>query len=366
MTRIVGLVVEGADVSLTFTDGKRRVLAAVWLRDACRCPECRDPATEIRREGLPLLDPDLTVAHAWIDHDGHGLGCRWHDGHETSLHAEWLQAGTVPDQQPGARRFWGSELEPFTAEYPDLDETRLLEWLSLLWRDGVARIRGMPATRDELRSFAGRIGPIRASNYGPDWAIEASPDPFSPVDSTQGLRVHVDLPYRELPPGIQFNLAARTDATGGESTVTDGFAVVAALREQDPDAFAALTTARYSTHWRSPTHDLTWSGPVVELDADGEPRLIRHAPGLAGDVAGDPDTTRRAYRALNLFTEMTNDPRFRATVALREGDLLAMHNHRVLHGRRSVDLSTGGRTLLGCYLDVDDLLSTIRVLAGRG
>ena len=52
-----------------------------------------------------------------------------------------------------------------------------------------------------------------------------------------------------------------------------------------------------------------------------------------------------------------------ATIWLRE--LLAMHNHRVLHGRRAFDLSTGRRSLLGCYLDVDDLRSAMRTCRRR-
>lgn len=365
MARLSGIVVEGSDVALQFTDGTRHEFAAVWLRDACRCPDCRDPATDIRREGLPPLDPDLAVARAWVGEDG-GLECRWFDGHATSLGAEWLLAAIRPAAGVTAQRLWRGDFRPFAAAHDDLDDPGLLAWLTALWRDGVALVHDMPATREELRRFAGRIGPIRASNYGPDWEIEASPDPFSPVDSEQGLRVHVDLPYRQLPPGIQLNLAARTKATGGAATLTDGFAVLDALRQDDEEAYTALTRAAYSTHWRSPHHDLTWSGPLVELDAHGAPRLIRHAPGLAGEVSGDPATTRAAYRAANAFTELAEDPRFRITVPLRDGDLVAMQNHRVLHGRTAFDLSTGGRTLLGCYLDVDDLHSTIRVLQRAG
>lgn len=369
VSTIVGVGVDGPTVVIDFAGGGRAEAATVWLRDACRCAACRDPATMIRREGLPVLDPELPVREIASTDDGASLRCVWPDGHETVLDAGWLRRhlqrgpGHGGLDALGPQERWCRGFEPPTRRHEELDDpATLLAWSEALWRFGVARLTDVPTTRAALREVAGRLGPIRASNYGPDWSIEASTDPFSPVDSDQSLRVHVDLPYREVPPGVQFNLCVVNDATGGAATLTDGFAVADAIRDEDPRTFAALTTVDVPTHWRSPDHDLEWSAPIVELGPDGEPRRIRYAPGLVGLVAADPATTRAAYGAHGRFTELANDDRFRITVPFEPGDLLALHNHRVLHGRTSLDLRGGARTLLGCYLDVDDLHSTIRVL----
>ena len=222
-----------------------------------------------------------------------------------------------------------------------------------------------PANRDELTRFAERIGYVRASNYGPDWAIEASLDPDTPVYSQQGLRVHTDLPYREVPPGVQFNLCVVADATGGESIVTDGFAIAEELRRDHPAAFELLTTVDVPVGWFHDSYDLRWSSPPIELDSDDNLHMIRYAPGLTGPISADPGTSRETYRAFQLMTTLAADRRLEISLRLEPGDLLAMHNHRVLHGRRPFDLSAGRRSLLGCYLGVDDLHSTMRSIRRR-
>ncbi len=346
-----------------------RVFASVWLRDACRCSECRSEFG-VRLLDFDARDPDVALDMAEIDEDGSVLRCRWVDGHVTELPAPWLarrHQGRAPSGPSGRdHELWAGGFEPTRAEYSDLrSDESYLAWLETLWRDGVAIVTGMPANRKALTTFAERIGYVRASNYGRDWEIVAIPDPDNPVYGEQGLRVHTDLPYRVPPPGVQFNLSALADARGGESTLADGFTLANEVRREHPDMFEVLTTVDIPIGWFGDGQDLRLSVPPIQLDAAGDPQLIRFAPGLVGQVSADPDTTREAYRAYRLFSELAAESRFEVALRLEPGDLIAMHNHRVLHGRRSFDLSTGGRRLLGCYLDVDDLHSTMRVLRRR-
>ena len=46
------------------------------------------------------------------------------------------------------------------------------------------------------------------------------------------------------------------------------------------------------------------------------------------------------------------------------GDLLTVHAHRVLHGRRAFDPASGDRHLQDVYLEYDDLMARRRVLRG--
>jgi gamma-butyrobetaine dioxygenase len=369
MTSITSLSTEPLTLSVGFADGSSADFASVWLRDSCRCSDCR---TEfgVRLRDFDTRDPDVALGSAESADDGSVLRCRWVDGHVTDLAASWLAQRSPgrPPSGPNGRDhdLWVGDFEPVVVDYGDLEsDESYLAWLEELWRHGVAIVSGMPANREELTAFAERIGYVRASNYGRDWEIVAIPDPDNPVYGEQGLRVHTDLPYRVPPPGVQFNLSALADARGGESTIADGFAVADEVRREHPEMFEVLSTVDVPIGWFGDGQDLRLSAPPIQLDSAGDPQLIRFAPGLVGQVSADPDTTREAYRAYRLFSEITAEPRFEVALRLEPGDLIAMHNHRVLHGRRSFDLSTGGRRLLGCYLDVDDLLSTMRVLRRR-
>ncbi len=72
---------------------------------------------------------------------------------------------------------------------------------------------------------------------------------------------------------------------------------------------------------------------------------------------------RDIYDGIQTFFELANDPALRAVFPIHAGDLLAFDNRRVLHARTAFDASSGRRHLVGCYLDRDELLSRLRVLA---
>ena len=73
----------------------------------------------------------------------------------------------------------------------------------------------------------------------------------------------------------------------------------------------------------------------------------------------------RAYRALRLFTAHCRSDRFLCKTPFSAGDLVLFDNRRMLHGRDSFDPQSGIRRLEGCYLDRDELLSRLRVLARK-
>jgi gamma-butyrobetaine dioxygenase len=50
---------------------------------------------------------------------------------------------------------------------------------------------------------------------------------------------------------------------------------------------------------------------------------------------------------------------------LQPGELIAYDNNRVLHGRKSFDPSSGERHLQGCYMNMEDLDSALRLLERR-
>jgi gamma-butyrobetaine dioxygenase len=68
------------------------------------------------------------------------------------------------------------------------------------------------------------------------------------------------------------------------------------------------------------------------------------------------------YAALEKYWRMLRDPLYGLHLRLEPGCLIAYDNSRVLHGRTAFDPRSGERHLRGCYLTLDDLQSTLRVL----
>jgi gamma-butyrobetaine dioxygenase len=59
---------------------------------------------------------------------------------------------------------------------------------------------------------------------------------------------------------------------------------------------------------------------------------------------------------------LLRDPQYRLELRLEPGHLITYDNNRVLHGRAPFDPSTGERHLQGCYLNLEDVDSTLRLL----
>jgi gamma-butyrobetaine dioxygenase len=67
------------------------------------------------------------------------------------------------------------------------------------------------------------------------------------------------------------------------------------------------------------------------------------------------------YAAYRTWAELLARPERQLNLRLAPGDCLVFDNTRVLHARTEFSV-TGGRHLQGCYVDLDGLASTLRVL----
>jgi gamma-butyrobetaine dioxygenase len=143
--------------------------------------------------------------------------------------------------------------------------------------------------------------------------------------------------------------------------MSDGIVVVNAIRDEDPEAYEALTTLDWVFMNRSADAEHRWIGPIIDQGSKHQPLTlrafypVRSAPHMA--TADIP----RAYDALRVFADMARDPRFQISYPFRPGDLVGFDNRRILHGRDSFG-SGGDRHLRGCYADQDDFYSRLRVM----
>ncbi len=364
------LTAEGDFVTATWPDGLSHRFYALWLRENEVTPRVIDHVTREREteiDQLPAethvtdIHPSATAVQITFGPDGHkGV---FHPGWLRSMaEGRWRPEHDIPKQSP-----WEAADMPkpptFDGPLVMTDDAALGDWLHVTWESGFARLRNLPTDAGTAQRVGERIGTLRSSNFGFLFSVETKPDPDSTAYTSVSLDGHTDLATRETQPGLQILLCRENTATGGASTMADGFAVAEAFRQEDPEAFDALTELSWVFTNRHRDSDYRFSGPIIETDAKGAVTEIRNTGFLRffPDMA-DSDIAR-AYRALRLFTAHCRSHRFICRTPFQAGDLVLFDNRRILHGRDSFDPQSGTRRLEGCYLDRDEILSRLRVLA---
>ena len=191
--------------------------------------------------------------------------------------------------------------------------------------------------------------------------MPAEPDPANLANSADALPVHTDNPYRDPLPTVQLLHCISASGFGGATLLVDGWAAAERLAVTDPKAFDLLTTHDIPFRYVDDGVDLRARARLIELDSAGEVVGVRmnnrsmEPPDLATELL---EPFYAAYRA---FAAALADPSGVVELTLRPGELLAFDNRRVLHGRSG--FAAGSRRLLqGCYVDIDAIRSSVRVI----
>ncbi|MFD2436636.1 clavaminate synthase family protein [Modicisalibacter luteus] len=293
----------------------------------------------------------------------------WADGHMSRFDPVWLYqrrledttftpAQVIPHRQP-----WCLDFTPERVSHGDFingDGER--QWLEALLRDGLVLLEDGPLAEEEVSRLAGRIGPMRATNFGARFDVRSKPNPNNAAYTAIGLALHVDLPNWRQPPDIQLLYCLQNEAKGGESTFADGFTVAEILREESPEHFRILSETPIDFRFQDEDHDIAVRAPIIELNEDGKPLEIRFNNWIRDTLRLPLHEVDAWYAAYRHFWQLLHDPRHQIEFALEPGQMIAFDNRRVLHGRRAFDPNTGKRHLQGTYLDLDLLESRLRVL----
>lgn len=372
---IADITLTETGVILRWSDGASLHCHRFWLRENALGLGGIDPAT---REGL--LDPaelsdDLAIASAAMTVEGH-LEISWEPDHALSCyHAGWLRhiadgkhlaSSWVPEPA-----VWTTDdlpkLKTFDAREVIAVPEKRAAMLNELVLHGACLLIRAPTEQGFLQDLAQVIGPLRDSNFGPLWDVRAdvtlAGDAKTNTTANTGYRLgpHTDLPTREIPPGFQFLHCLINEAEGGSSTLTDGAAIVAELRESYPEDFELLSTRRWVFFNRGPGIDHRWSAPIIDYSLGNTlPTIRAFYPVRAFPDMPDEDVDG-AYKALRRFHQLADDPRFELRFRLSAGDIMCFDNRRILHGRDAFT-GEGLRHLQGIYIDRDEILSTARAL----
>lgn len=352
----------------------------IWLRDNCRCATCLHPSTRERTHFTADVPADVAPAAAELTPEG-DLKVVWApsamdpEGHESVYPDDFLRSFRYPNEAGPApapkRRLWTSELNGAvpTFDFAEVvrDEGTLLAWCEAIRDVGLAVVRGLPNHDGEVERFVERVAFVRETVYDRLHEVFVDPKAYNVASTALELKPHTDMPNYAWPPSIQLLHFMRNEATGGETTAVDGFQVADRLRAERPDCFDLLSRVQASWRMFSQKGDIVGRAPMITLDPDGEIRLVRFSNQLMQPLQIAPELVEPFYEAYRLFARMIEDPANQVVMRMATGDLVTTHNHRVLHGRKAFDPSSGARKLQLSYMDFDDLLSRIRLLsAGRG
>jgi gamma-butyrobetaine dioxygenase len=154
------------------------------------------------------------------------------------------------------------------------------------------------------------------------------------------------------------------DASGGESTLVDGWRVLADLRRDNPAAFETLCRVPVTFQLYSDDEDTRATAPIIQLDTYGRVKTLRFSNQLALPLSASFDDVGQFYDAYRILGKMLDDDHYKLVFRSNTGDLLTVHSHRVLHGRKSFDPLSGARHLQDVYMEYDDLMDRLNVLSG--
>lgn len=365
---------DASGVMVSWKDGTSAHFNTFMLRENSVTDGGVDPVTRERVFDISLVSESLAVQSASIDETGSLVVTFSPDGARLRYHPGWLLSVAnrqwLPNTYVPAPISWNAAdmREPVSFDGPTVlsDDAALSEWLVATQAYGLSRLRGLGSDAGVVEQVAGKVGVIRSSNFGFLFDVESKPDPDSTAYTSGALVGHTDLPTREVPPGFQVLHCRQNTCVDGHSTMADGFRITEDLKADDPDAYEALATIPWVFGNRHRGSDYRYTRPVLELMPDGRFSRVHMFTGVRMYPDADGKDVERAYRSLRIFMRLVADERYICRYPFAPGDLVIFDNNRVLHGRDSFDPSAGVRQLRGCYLDRDEILSRLRVLARDG
>lgn len=347
-------------------------VAPLWLRDACSCIECRDEFSGQRLRGVLTLDPHTDIASWRLDGDEIEVTFT-PDGHVSRFSSSWLEANApgraeiFDDRSERHRPPWSAadlDGRPPEVSWSDLDADgdRRATALGGLMRTGLLLVRGVPIEPSAVLTVARSFAFVRTTNYGDLFDVRVEAQPVNLAFTGRAIAPHTDNPYREPVPGIQLLHCLQSSAGGGENVLIDGFAAAAIVRDEDPQAFATLTSVPLTFKYEDADTVLRASAPIITLNVAGEIRGIRWNDRSIQPPAVKAADVAEVYRAMRVFAAVLDRPALHLHLTLTPGDCIVFDNTRVLHARTAFDGGSEARHLQGCYADLDGLASTVAVI----
>lgn len=365
---------DGQALKLHWDDGRVSRLEGMWLRDNCDCPSCRHPQAMERIYMFIDHEPPRITQVAQTTPDVLEVHfCQGSEQHVSRFGTAWLrqhcQSSAARSEARATRTLWDAGLN---ASVPTVDfgaymdtEEGLRAWIAAIRSHGIVLLQGVPQEPGKLLDVARRIGPVRQTNFGDHYDVISMPNPNAVAYTALGLELHNDLVNWRFPPDVQMLSCLKSSVTGGESLFADGFRVAEDLRARNPKAFALLSHQLVEFRFHDANCDIRSSAPMLALDPSGQLTRMRFNNWLRSSLQVSEDLVAPMYEAITALWALLRDTCYHLNLKLRPGELIAYDNNRILHGRKSFDPNSGERHLQGCYMNMEDLDSAMRMSERR-
>jgi gamma-butyrobetaine dioxygenase len=361
-------------LKLHWDDGRVSRFEVMWLRDNCACPSCRHPqAMERLYMFIDHEPPSIThVTRTTTDvlevHFSQGT-----EHHVSRFDRAWLRqhcySSAARSEAQATRTLWDAGLNGSvpTVDFGAYMETEegLRAWITAIRSHGIVLLQGVPQEPGKLLDVARRIGPVRHTNFGDHYDVISMPNPNAVAYTALGLELHNDLGNWRFPPDVQMLSCIKSSVIGGESLFADGFRAAEDLRARNPEAFALLSQQLVEFRFHDANSDIRASAPMIALDHRGQLARMRFNNWLRSSLNVAEELVAPMYEAITALWALLRDARYHLNLKLRPGELIAYDNNRILHGRKSFDPNSGERHLQGCYLNMEDLDSAMRMSERR-
>lgn len=351
-------------LQVTWDNGANSRFHHLWLRDNCplllhastghRVVETSTIASDVRPESAAIVDGNVQVV--------------WSDAHVSIFEPAWLHAHDYSNGVRPVRSepiLWNAAMADQIphANYPDLlaDTAARVGFLDAFVRYGLGILHDVPTVPGSVLDVANELGELRVTSWGKVFDVVSMEKANSVAYTSLPLVTHTDEGYRDPAPTVQLQHFLRSDTSGGESTLVDGFRVAADIRRTDPAAFELLANTPLHFHFADATAEHQNYNSIIEVDGNGDIRQVRFSNHSATPFLLPFDVMEAFYDAYRLFGTMRESAEYKLSIPMGAGDLYMVDNHRVMHGRTGFS-SGGARHLQSCYIERDELMSRLTVL----
>ena len=365
----ISSVARNADaLSAVWSGGERTDLPYLWLRDNCGCSECCVVQTTEKRFHLFRVASDLRPQTVSIERAGsedEAISIAWPDGHRTRYRSSEIHGHL--NRPRFDLRYWDGGFQPRRFDYQRFlaSDRAAVEFIEEFLRTGVCVLVDAPTDPDSSEQLAARLGPVREVLFERIHNVVLDPKGYNIAHTGLAVAPHNDFTSYSWPPNVQALHMLVNECEGGESCVVDGFGVLRELRSDHPDKFDVLCAVPVPFRIFSEEFECYAVNPMVELDSDGEVRMLRFNTAQMQTIPLSEPRLGDFYAAYHELSRRVNAASAQASFRLEGGQILLCAGHRVLHGRSALR-SNGRRHLQDAYFEHDNVRTHLRVLRRTG
>ncbi|XP_065175771.1 gamma-butyrobetaine dioxygenase-like [Sycon ciliatum] len=380
-TAVTSTSSDGRFLTVAWQAGGESRYPFIYLRDNCTCSECFHELSSMRTVEIMADGIDADISPSGVESTATGVRITWPNGHVSDFTNAWLREHTLSTQpkdhglgrfqRPAAQPWLASTFSPpvFGLDAMMSNENVQYDILDNLYKSGIVVVKGC-GTEPMPNEVYEKLGMLQDTAFGLFWLVEARADPNNLAYSPKAFPLHTDLPYLKNTPGTLLLHCLRQAPTGGHTFLTDGFAVAAKLREENPlwyDLFSRVPVTWHQLGY-DPTSDrhyhYEFAQPILNVDRHGELYKVCFSVAARGSFLSiKEDDVHDFYHGYLRWMQLCKSPEHRYEVRLEPGDMLIINDQRIAHGRDAIsDTREKGRCLRGCYLSWDDVDSRFRHL----